>query len=292
MKIAVIINAKRADSTSFDPRVLDNLAKENQLSYELFTPEPQELDSLLKTLSNKSYNVFLIGGGDGTVRSAAQILTNQETPLAILPLGTFNHFAMEMNYPKDLAEILKIIKNNKTKRVDVGEVNQLIFINHSSIGFYSRIAKLKEKHKHILGVSKFLKTLFTLFNFFHVIPLYQLEIETDEKKLIMETPLVFIGNNQYSTDILDFGSRDTLTSGFLSVYILKAKSRWGMLKCMLSLLFKSAEESKCIVQLNAKNLSITTQSKYINVVLDGELQKLESPLEYRIHNKKLTMIVP
>lgn len=184
-----------------------------------------------------------------------------------------------------------MIKNNKTKQVDVGQINQYVFINHSTIGFYSHILKLKEKQEKILGKNKLFKIVFTLFNFFKVIPIYNLTIHTQEKTVCYETCLVFIGNNYHETTLLEFGERDILTSGLLAVYILKCKTRWEIFKCIMSMFFNTFDKKKFLTEFTSKDLIITAQSPYINVDIDGDLNKLEAPLKYTILNKKLKVFI-
>jgi len=290
MKIAIVVNARRKESIQSNE--LDSLAEKYQLTYDLYFVEPDQLEALLQELMQKSYHVFLVAGGDGTVRTAAQVLVHTEIPLAILPLGTFNHFAKELNFPTDIEELFKIIKNNKTKQVDVGEVNQIIFINHSSIGLYTYVLKVKQKHKKWLGTSRLLKILFTAINIFKVIPIYTLKIKMEGQILILNTCLMFIGNNYYFTNLLDLGSRQTLTAGFLSVYILNCKNRWNLIQVMFKVLFRTLDKTKYIKQFTTDDIIIEAKSKSVNVVVDGEIMKLENPLHYTIHNKKLTVITP
>ncbi|MBA3662353.1 MAG: NAD(+)/NADH kinase [Gammaproteobacteria bacterium] len=292
MKIAIIANAKRADSPLLDKKKLDLLANENGLSYDLYIPKPKEIESLIKELLQKNYHAFLIAGGDGTVRTVVQVLANYEIPIAILPLGTFNYFARELKFPPDIEKLFKYIKNNKTKRVDIGEVNEHIFINHSSIGFYSYILKLKEKHKNWLGTSKLLKIIFTSVLLMRKIPIYNLKMIVDDQLVTHRTCLVFIGNNYHFTNLLDFGERNSLTSGYLAVYILRCKNRWEMLKCIFSIVFNRFDKTTYLTQFITNDLIISSQTNQLNVVIDGELFKLAMPLHYKIISKKLNVVTP
>jgi len=46
--------------------------------------------------------LVIAGGGDGTVSSVAGALAGTRTKLAILPLGTLNHFARDLRIPQKL----------------------------------------------------------------------------------------------------------------------------------------------------------------------------------------------
>lgn len=262
------------------------------ITYDLFVKKPAELSECINQLNYQTYNAILIGGGDGTVRTAAQVMVDKEVPLAILPLGTFNYFAKELGHPDDIDALFAIIKNNKTKQVDLGQLNEYIFLNHSWIGFYSYILKLKEKHKKILGKNKIFKIIFTSLNFFKFFPIYDIEITTEGQVSHYKTCLVYISNNDNYTNIMDLGMRKSLTSGLFSVSILNCKSRWQLFMCMLHILFNRFKETQYITNFLTDSMVISAKSKLITVVIDGELFKLATPLIYSMHKKKLTVISP
>jgi len=292
MKIGVILNKKRSSHSVLSKSNLDELAEKYNIKYDLFILEPTAILPALKELAEKSYNAFLIAGGDGTVRSAAEALIDKEIPLIILPMGTFNLFARELDYPSDLDTIFKIIKNNKTKLVDVASVNQSIFINHSAIGFYSYILKLRAKQPHRFGTGRFVKIIYTLLNIFKVLPIYKITVTTEDQVVCYNTFLTVIGNNYHCTNLFNFGSRNLLTKGLLSVYILQGKTRWECFKCITSILFNTKQKEKYLTEFETDKLTISSESSRINVDLDGDLFKLDVPLNYIIHNKKLTVLVP
>lgn len=292
MHIAIIVNAKIHNRNPFEQKNLDQLAAKYHLTYELYICKPNQIGATIQSLLNKIFHVFLIAGGDGTIHAAVQKLVDTDIPIAILPVGTFNHFAKELNLINDLAHTFKLIALQHIRQVDVGEVNGQIFINNSSIGFYSHVLKLKEKYQDYFAQNKFLKIIFTAFNIFNVIPIYQLKINIEGEEMMIDTCLVFIGNNYYHLDLTNMGNRAELTGGQLSVYLLKCKSRWQMIRCIFAKIFNTAAKEKYLFETATNHLTIASQSKYINIIVDGELIKLKSPLNYIIHPKKLSVIVP
>ena len=292
MKIAIIINSERL-TESLQQKLADStIANQYDLSYDLFVLTAEKITQQLKEMNCKAYNAILIGGGDGTVRSALQILIDMEVPIAILPLGTVNLLARDIGYPNDIESLFKIIKNNKTKQIDLAEVNNEIIINHAWIGFYYYILKFRKKHKSILGRSKLLKILFNTINIFNAFPIYKLTLETNDREVFYKTCLVYISNNESLVTLQNFSERKTLSSGLIWITILKCHTRWELVKCIFLALITGVKKSKYISQFSTNKLTITTELNMINAVIDGELFKLEVPLNFTIHQKKLTMIVP
>lgn len=292
MKIAIIINSSRITSALQERLNSGELTEKYNISYDIFIAKPQELESVLRSLNHQTYNAYLVGGGDGSIRTAAEVLIDCEIPLAILPLGTFNFLARELNHPNDIDAVFAMIKNNKIKQIDLAEVNGHIFINHSWVGFYANILKLREKYKNILGTNRLLKTLFNAMNLFKPLPIYRLQVVDDNESTEFKTCLIYIGNNDHQTNFLNFGDRKTLSSGLLSVNILNCKNRWDLFKCLGYVILNKFKDSKYLTQFNTSSVIIDSDSKSINIVIDGELIKLDTPLRYIMHKKHLNVMIP
>ena len=292
MKIAVVINLLRLTPALKTLLESGELSKNHDMEYDLFTPTPNELENTLNNLNYQTYNACLIGGGDGTVRTAAQILCQQKLPMAILPLGTFNILANSMQYPNDINAIFGMIKNKKTKDIDLASVNDNIFVNHAWLGVYYHLLQQRKQHRNIVGTSRVLKALFNTIFIFTQIPVYEFKIKTDETVITWKTCLILFSNNETLIDIFSFDERPLLATGLLYVNILNCHTRWKLFKCMLAFIFKLPNRSKFVGQFAVDELTVSSTRKEAKMVLDGELMKLQFPLHIINHKNKLTMITP
>ncbi len=83
-------------------------------------------------------------GGDGTVNMAAQGLIGTETILGVIPTGSGNGFARNVGIPLRLEKALELIKEPDIATIDVGSVDDRIFLVTCGIGWEAVIASVFE----------------------------------------------------------------------------------------------------------------------------------------------------
>ncbi len=212
--------------------------------------------------------------------------------LGVLPLGTLNHFSKDLGIPQDLAEAVLVIAENNTIEVDVGEVNEQIFLNNSSIGLYPNIVRRRERQQR-LGQSKWYAAFWATFAVLRRYPFFAIRLKIENEELTRRTPFVFVGNNEYEMDAFKIGTRNCLDAGKLSIYLLRRTGRMGLVRLALSSLFGLLQQSKDFEALCSAEVTIETRrKKNLLVAFDGEVKMMQTPLYYRVREKSLRVIVP
>jgi len=100
-------------------------------------------DDLRKTFNHylEKYKVFVVVGGDGTVREVAKYLINQPKKyLGVYPNGSGNGFANELGFKKNLSILTRDIIRGETLDLDVIQVNDSLCINMAGVGMDSHVA--------------------------------------------------------------------------------------------------------------------------------------------------------
>jgi diacylglycerol kinase family enzyme len=238
-----------------------------------------------------SAGTIVAGGGDGTVNAVASALIDADKTLGVLALGTLNHFAKDLKIPLDLEGAVRAIVAGHSISVDVGEVNGHIFLNNSSLGLYPGIVHQREQ-KQKLGHGKWPAFIWAAFSVMRRYPFLDVRLNADGKAFSSRTPFVFIGNNRYEMEGFNIGGRGRLDDGELSLYFSHRTGRVGLLRLGLRALLRRLPKDGDFVAMCATEVSIKTRRRRIRVSTDGEITRMQSPLNYRVRPGVLRVHAP
>lgn len=250
-----------------------------------------EIVELAKKAAAGTAEIIVAGGGDGSVSAVVSELIGTGKTLGVLPLGTLNNFSKDLGIPQNLEEAVKIIARNNVKQIDVGEVNGRIFVNNSSIGLYPHIVKRREAQQR-LGHGKWRAAFWAALKMLRRSPFFAVRLETEKGARIVKTPFVFVGNGEYEMDFFNIGRRAIIDDGKLSVYFLHRSGRKGLLLLVVRTLFGRLKQTHDFEEINVEEIVFETKKKNLLVAFDGEVETLQTPLHYKIHQKALRVIVP
>lgn len=250
-----------------------------------------EIVKLAQNAARSDAEGVVAGGGDGTINSVAAAIVDSDKALGVLPFGTMNHFAKDLNIPLDLEAAIETIVAGHAVTVDVGDVNGRIFLNNSSLGLYPRIIREREKQQR-LGWGKWPAYIWAALAVLRRYPFLEIRLSVDGKALTGRTPFVFVGNNEYEMERLNIGSRACLDKGELSLYTTNGTGRLGLIRLALRALLGGLHQERDFLAFTTKDISIGTQHKRVRVALDGEVTIMEPPLHFRVRPGALRVLAP
>jgi diacylglycerol kinase (ATP) len=176
MRTALIINPTSGISTVTDKRMspeetekvilqsLRNYGIEPEIYYT--TPEDTG-QGLASRLAAEHVELIIAVGGDGTIHAVANGLVGTQSTLAIIPTGTMNNLAHSLNIPDTIPAACIAIAKGETRLIDVGKINEHIFLEVAGIGLEALLFPAAEEIKKpglfttIHGVVSGFKTLLT-----------------------------------------------------------------------------------------------------------------------------------
>jgi YegS/Rv2252/BmrU family lipid kinase len=293
-RITVLLN-RGGGAIAADPNVGDKVSealKEAGVEAEVELIGGGDCAERCRAIAERGDQLLIVGGGDGTISAAASVLVGTETVLGILPLGTLNHFARDLGIPSKLEDAAALIASRTERRIDVAEMNDRVFINNSAIGLYPLLVADRDAQRRKLGrpkaVAMVIASVRTLVRFGH----QRLTLTINDRKGQVDTPLLFVGNNDYRTDFPAAGQRENIDDGQLSVLVMRKKTRRGFIGASFRALLNRSRADDMVRLQGVERLRVSSRKRQLAVSLDGEVVRAEVPLDYKIRKKALRVIAP
>jgi diacylglycerol kinase family enzyme len=251
----------------------------------------EDIGFLAKQAVDAGAERVVAAGGDGTLRAVAEAMADSGATMGVLPVGTLNHFARDMEIPLDLEEAARIAATGPAIAVDVSDVNGRVFINNSVIGLYPAYRDERER-KEKAGWPKKLAILAAAFLTWWRYPRVAVRCKVRGAEVIRRTPYIMIANNEHRMEGWTLWQRDKMTEGRLWVYILRNRSRWTVPRILWRILTGASVAQDEFEVIRTSEITVETRRPRIGVSLDGELLTMSSPLHFRSRPRALKNVVP
>lgn len=259
----------------------------------LVLAEPARLRAALDEAVAARPEAIFVGGGDGTMNTAAGALAGTGIPLGPVPLGTLNHFARDLGLPGEWREAVPVLAAAAPRAVDVGEVNGRIFVNNCSLGSYPEAVRQRDRLRRQAGHGKWRAMALASFRVFRRLRRLRLRIETPETTVDLRTPFVFVGNNRYTGHLLAANLRPRLDEAQLCLYTTRARRHFTLIRLVWQSLLRSIDTVDALEVHTLKAATISSPAgQPIPLAMDGEVVEMAAPLRFHIRPGALRVLAP
>lgn len=240
------------------------------------------------------FDLILVVGGDGTVNEVVSGLLDgkHQTPLAILAAGTVNDFAYAMKLPRTDSAVARMIRQGKTRLIDVGQANDRYFVNVAAGGLLTDVAyKVPSEAKTVLGTLAYViegaKDLSS--QALRPIPVH---IETPERVIDEEILLFIVSNTSSVGGFRNLAPEASVTDGLLDVVLVKPQNILELFPLLVQMVNGVHVNHPKIDYFQTDSLIIAApKSDSFSIDLDGEWGG-ELPVELKVRHQALRLIVP
>ncbi len=237
--------------------------------------------------------VVVAAGGDGTITALAGALVGTGKTLAILPLGTVNALAKDLNVPLDLSAAIEALETAEAIPIDVGEVNGRIFLHKVVIGVVPSLAAGREyiRGQETLGA----KLAFMRFILRRLSRARRMAvaIEPDEgESRVLRVQAVAVASNAYDQGFGKVFARHELQGGMLTVYTLTSLTWRDFARLAGGMVLGNWQDASALSIESVRAVTIRSHRRLLKVMFDGEVMSLETPLQFRIRPLALSVLVP
>jgi YegS/Rv2252/BmrU family lipid kinase len=285
--VAIILNPHARQAEECIAKVREKTG-ENGIPVTFFhvLQKDDAMESVIDKALEQKPDVLVVGGGDGTVRTAAECLLGTDMPLLVLPLGTTNNIARSLDLPLDWKEALELGTSGTIEDAYVGNVNGRIFCNAATLGISSRIAdEVTSEEKKVLGR---LAYAWKGMKLFAKESAFRCTIKSPKHSVTCRTYQVVVSNGGFHAGRVI--SDTSIEKRQLSLTIFGKYQRASTLKSFLSFLFGRHQENPDTILKEDTTFEITVYPPQ-DIELDGEILT-KTPAVFTLAPKKLRVIVP
>ncbi|MDB5200334.1 MAG: diacylglycerol kinase [Chitinophagaceae bacterium] len=224
-------------------------------------------------------------GGDGTISLVAEQLLGKNIVMGILPAGSANGMAKELDIPIDVNEALDIILNGVIKPCDTIRINDKeICLHLSDLGFNAQLIKYFDQGNLRGKLGYFLKVFKVLWRK----RLMNVTIQTNKEEIKRRAFMVVIANaSKYGTGAL-INPEGDLDDGLFEIVVVRRINFISVLKMFLQ--FKRFNPKK--VELFRAESAVFTTTKKTHFQVDGEYLGRVSNVKAEILKSQLKLILP
>ncbi|GAB4457550.1 MAG: diacylglycerol kinase family lipid kinase [Armatimonadaceae bacterium] len=218
----------------------------------------------------KNHQIVAAFGGDGTVSDVAKGLFGTEATLGIIPVGTGNDYARNLNLPLDLPEAINTVLNGVVRRVDVGIINDIPFINNAGTGFDAQVMEtMNTSIRFTKGRPAFMLAI--LKNFVTYKPFtVQMTINDDPPRKERALMISVLNGKMYGAGMQAAPHAD-MDDGLLDVLLIKSVPKFKLISVIAKIGTGQHLGEEGVEMLKVRSLKIeATPTQPLNV--DGDIR--------------------
>jgi diacylglycerol kinase family enzyme len=241
--------------------------------------------------------VLVAAGGDGTLNAVAHEAVRRRCVFGVLPQGTFNYFGRTHHIPEDLAEAVHALVRARVRPVQIGMVNNRLFLVNASVGLYPRLLEEREHDKRQYGRSRAVALISALKTALGRHRNLRIELEIDGKPQRLRTPTLFVGNNRLQMEQVGMQPLDhAMEEGRLAAIAPRPVGRLRMLGLLLHGALGRLRDTDDVLAFAFRRMTVRAPrfggKRHVKVAADGEVCKLELPLVFEAVEGRLALLVP
>ncbi len=278
-------------------RAIEQTLHANGRKGELLYAAPGELANVARkgaALAIARGGAVVAVGGDGTINTVAQAAYTQNCPMGVVPQGTFNYFARTHGIPSDTAGAVQTLLNSAPVPVQVGLINDQVFLVNASVGLYPELLQDRESYKARFGRSRLVAFAAALTTLLARHRQLQLRIERSTGVREVKTPTLFVGNNRLQLEQVGLPEAEALDEGCIAAVMLRPIGSLAMLGLLFRGAFGSLGEADTVESFKFHQMIVTPRpsrrGRKVKVAFDGEVSRMHAPLDFRVAPKPLFLL--
>jgi diacylglycerol kinase (ATP) len=249
--------------------------------------DPSLINELIRQ-NRGNIDTVILAGGDGTMSSAAGLLSECGLALGILPVGTANDLARTLKIPESIEAAAAVIANGRLHSIDLGKVNDHWFINAAHIGLGVKVNRtLTTDLKSRWGRFSYARSLIDAFKSMRP---YRAEIVCDGEEFSVRSIHITVANGRFYGGGMALSKEASVDDHKLRVFNLEPQSFWSLLSHSVVILGGQLKGREGVWLRSGRTLRIHT-SRPLDIYADGEFIS-QTPAYFDLQPNSLQVYVP
>ncbi|KQM68496.1 diacylglycerol kinase family protein [Xylophilus sp. Leaf220] len=240
--------------------------------------------------------IVAVAGGDGTINATAQAVLGSGCAFGVLPQGTFNYFGRNHGIPTEIEGALEVLLTQAPQAVQVGQVNERVFLVNASMGLYATLLEDRETYKSQYGRNRLVALAAALLTLVRGHRPWTLRLSWKDEVQELRTTSLFVGNNALQFEQVGVAEGEALTQGALAAVVMKPQGLLARVGLLLRGALRRLDDAKTIDTLSFRALDVEpargSRHRRVKVATDGELAWMEMPLRFQVAPELLWLIRP
>ncbi len=258
-------------------------------SYEFFfTTGKNDKEKIEDKITTLNPETVVAVGGDGTCNLVGQTLLEKPIKMGIIPAGSANGMAAELDLPANVKDSLSIVSGGKTKALDVLKINKKhISLHLSDLGFNAKIINTYEEGE-MRGLLGYAKSFIDEFG--NARPA-KFELHCDEKIINKEAFMIVLANaSQFGTGAV-INPEGKPDDGYFEVVVVRPQSFMNFLEMLVPFYTGKIHTLDFVDTYRCQHVKIKNTEKQ-NLQIDGENIGQPLQVDVEILPRSLTILVP
>lgn len=260
---------------------------------------PSDLPSLAQRATAQAQSdggVVVAAGGDGTINLVAHHALAAGVTMGVLPQGTFNYVSRTHGIPAEVDAAMAVVLHGRRRAVQVGLVNDQLFLVNASLGLYVSLIADRERAKARLGRSQWVALLAAVDTLWRGGRVWALELATEQGATRLQATTVFVGNSALQLDQVGVPEASAVAQGALAGVALLPMSRLAMVGLALRSAVGRLAQAEAVRTFAFTDMVLSParlrSGQLARVAVDGEIRRLTFPLHFGISPQPLWLMTP
>lgn len=249
------------------------------------TSGDSDQDNLKELYATYQPERIIVAGGDGTIKMVAEALENDDVIIGILPAGSANGLAVDLNLPTTIEENLPIAFHNQYMEMDMISINGKKSIHLSDLGVNAEMIRNYENSSIRGKLGYVLQSVNTLIELGD--PFFA-TITGDFPTVECEARMIVIANSQkYGTGV-SINPNGIMDDGKFELVILKNMDLVVLGRIITGNMPLDSND----VEIISTDRAVITTSIPVSFQIDGEYCGKETKLDIEILHKQMKVAIP